>query len=248
MAHTSEGAKDAWRIPKPHSSGNDTGAGADAQPHDARVGPFRAPATGKLSDQRLHLNFNATATFVAAANRSASSAKGAIAWRCGSDSVPLAALRDVVRGSHACRRLRPQRHFLSTAFCACVFPFCVPRLAWIATRSFSCFAEWAWVRPQRQPPPWPCTQVCRAQLGTLFAQSLCSGPLHLCNQPGHSADGHRHKGVGSVVCFVLRPAPCSRFELLGALRRARFFAAKGSQPKSVESHKLSHKHGVRYSR
>ena len=51
-----------------------------------------------------------------------------------------------------------------------------------------------------------------------------------------------------VVCFVLRPAPCSRYELLGALRRACFFAAKGSQPKSVESHKLSHKHGVRYSR
>ena len=112
----------------------------------------------------------------------------------------------------------------------------------------SCFAEWACVRPQRQPPPWPTTQVCRAQLGALFAQSLCSGLMHLCNGPGHSADGHRHKGAGSVVCFVLRPAPCSRYELLGALRRACFFAAKGSQPKSVESHKLSHKHGVRYSR
>ena len=84
--------------------------------------------------------------------------------------------------------------------------------------------------------------------GALFAQSLCSGLMHLCNGPGHSADGHRHKGAGSVVCFVLRPAPCSRYELLGALRRACFFAAKGSQPKSVESHKLSHKHGVRYSR
>ena len=42
MAHTSEGAKDAWRIPKPHSGGNDTGAGADAQPYETRVGPFRA--------------------------------------------------------------------------------------------------------------------------------------------------------------------------------------------------------------
>ena len=59
---------------------------------------------------------------------------------------------------------------------------------------------------------------------------------------------NRHKDAGFVVCFVLRPAPCSRYELLGALRRACFFAAKGSQPKSVESHKLSHKHGVRYSR
>ena len=54
MAHTSEGGMDAWRIPKPHSSYDDTGAGADAQPHEARVGPFRALATEKLSDQRLH--------------------------------------------------------------------------------------------------------------------------------------------------------------------------------------------------
>ena len=28
MAHFSEGARDAWRIPKPHSSFDDTGAGA----------------------------------------------------------------------------------------------------------------------------------------------------------------------------------------------------------------------------
>jgi hypothetical protein len=54
MVHTSEGARDAWRIPQPHSCGNDTGAGADAQPHEARVGPFRTPATEKLSDQRSH--------------------------------------------------------------------------------------------------------------------------------------------------------------------------------------------------
>ena len=33
---------------------DDTGAGADAQPHEARDGPFRAPATEKLSDKRSH--------------------------------------------------------------------------------------------------------------------------------------------------------------------------------------------------
>ena len=48
------GAKDARRIPKPHSSDYDTGARADAQPHEARVGPFRASVLEKLSDQRLH--------------------------------------------------------------------------------------------------------------------------------------------------------------------------------------------------
>ena len=61
MVHTSEGARDAWRIPQPHSCGNDTGAGADAQPHEARVGPFRAPATKKLSDQRSHFNCGSNA-------------------------------------------------------------------------------------------------------------------------------------------------------------------------------------------
>ena len=49
-----EGARDAWPIPRPHSSYDDTGAGADAQPHGVRAGPFRIPATGKLSDQHVH--------------------------------------------------------------------------------------------------------------------------------------------------------------------------------------------------
>ena len=71
-----KGARDGWRMPRPHSCSDDTGAGADAQPHEARVGPFRAPATGKLSEQRVQRVFlNAMATFVAAANRSATSAQ-----------------------------------------------------------------------------------------------------------------------------------------------------------------------------
>ena len=165
------------------SSGNDTGAGADAQPRGARVGPFRAPATGKLSNQRLQIIFNATATFVAAANRSASSAKGAIAWRCGSDSVPLAALRSLCvgrtradgsgRSDNCCRSLLRMRSFPLYA------PLGVDRHTeyFVLRRVGSCTAATA-------APSCPCTQVCPAQLGALFAQKLCSGPVHLCSATG----------------------------------------------------------------
>ena len=121
MAHTSEGGRDAWRIPKPHSSYDDIGAGADAQPHEARVGPFRAPGRRELSEQREQRGLLITARNAQSFNN--------LEMRLG--QCPFGRSPGQCATTEHVQKIQAAATLVAAAFSACAFPCVCP--AWLGS-------------------------------------------------------------------------------------------------------------------